>query len=401
MSLKILQLCHKPPLPAIDGGCIAMNNITKGLMKEGYEVNILTVETQKHPFLPDLMPEDYRQKTKIESVYVDTSVNLVDAFSALVTSDSYNISRFFSPDFDLKLIKTLRENSYDVIHLESLFMTPYIATIRRHSKGKIVLRSHNLEYIIWERMAEASKNRAKKAYLNLLSRQLKRYELNVINQVDGIAAISNEDAKKYLSFKCFKPIVNIPFGINYNNYTISHTPPEFLSLFHIGAMDWTPNVEGINWFLNKVWPEIRLHQPEIKFYLAGRKMPEYLVKNAPENVIVTGEVESANDFINSKSIMVVPLLTAGGIRVKIIEAMALGKTVISTKIGAEGIDYKKGEHLFIANTPGEFAETINTLVNNRALVEETGKNARKLVENKYDNKLLTRDLINFYHSLTD
>lgn len=401
MGLKILQLCHKPPLPAIDGGCIAMNNITLGLMKEGNEVHILTVETQKHPFLPDLMPEEYKQKTKIESVFVDTSVNLVDAFSALVTSDSYNISRFFSPDFDLKLIRILRENAYDIIHLESLFMTPYIATIRRHSKGKIVLRSHNLEYIIWERMADASKNRAKKAYLNILSRQLKRYELNVINQVDGIAAISNEDAKKYFSFKCFKPILNIPFGINFKDYSISPVKPEFLSLFHIGAMDWTPNVEGINWFINNVWPEVRMNQPGLKFYIAGRKMPDYLLKNAPENIDVIGEVESANDFISSKSIMVVPLLTAGGIRVKIIEAMALGKTVISTKIGAEGIDYKKGEHLFIANTPGEFAEVINTLVSNPELLEATGKNARKLVENKYDNHLLTRDLLNFYHSLTD
>jgi len=401
MSFKILQLCHKPPIPAIDGGCIAMNNITQGLMKEGNEVHILTIETQKHPFLPDEMTEEYKQKTKIESIYVDTSVNLVDAFSALVTSDSYNISRFFSPDFDLKLIKILRENTYDIIHLESLFMTPYIATVRRHSKGKIVLRSHNLEYIIWERMANASKNRAKKAYLNILSRQLKRYELNVINQVDGIAAISNEDAKKYLSFKCFKPIVNIPFGINFKNYTISDVKPEFPSLFHIGAMDWTPNVEGIRWFIDKVWPEIRMNQPELKFYLAGRKMPDYLVKNAPENFEVAGEVANANEFISSKSIMVVPLLTAGGIRVKIIEAMALGKTVISTKIGAEGIDYKKGEHLFIANTPGEFANIINTLVDHPEIVEEAGKNARKLVENKYDNHLLTRDLLNFYHSLTD
>jgi hypothetical protein len=201
--MKILQLCNKPPLPAVDGGCIAMNNITQGLLNSGHEVRILTIETVKHPMLREQMPAEYLEKTAIDSVFIDTSLNLIDAFSALVTSDSYNVSRFFSPDFDRKLIAILSREKFDIIHLESLFMTPYLSTIRRYSKAPVVLRSHNLEYIIWERMAEVSKNRAKKAYLNLLSRQLKKYETSVINKVDGIAAISNEDAKKYLSLKCF------------------------------------------------------------------------------------------------------------------------------------------------------------------------------------------------------
>lgn len=397
--MKILQLCNKPPLPAIDGGCIAMNNITQGLLSQGHSVKLLTISTQKHPFQPELLPKDYLEKTQIEGVFIDTSVNLVDAFSALITSDSYNVSRFFSPDFDLLLIQTLSAQDFDFIHLESLFMTPYIATIRRHSKAKIVLRSHNLEYIIWERHAEVSKNKAKKAYLNLLSRQLKKYEISIINQVDGIAAISNEDAKKYLGFKCFKPIVNIPFGINLENYIPTQNHSEETHLFHIGAMDWTPNIEGISWFLKEVWNPIRMELPQLKLRLAGRKMPEDLLKYPPENVEVLGEVKSANDFINSQGIMIVPLLTAGGMRVKIIEAMALEKVVIATRIGAEGIDYIKGEHLIIANTPAEFVTEITNLLNDPQRVQKIGNQARKLIEDKYDNKLLTRDLINFYRSL--
>lgn len=397
--MKILQLCNKPPLPAIDGGCIAMNNITQGLLAQGHEVRVLTIATHKHTLQLDQFPKEYVEKTKIKGVFVDTTVNLVDAFSALITSDSYNVSRFFSPDFDLLLIQTLAAEDFDFIHLESLFMTPYIATIRRHSKGKIVLRSHNLEYIIWERLAEVSKNKAKKAYLNLLSRQLKKYEISVINQVDGIAAISNEDAKKYLGFKCYKPIVNIPFGINLEKYKPEPEKSEFPSLFHIGAMDWTPNIEGISWFIKNVWNQIRMELPDIKLYLAGRKMPEDLIKYPPDHIEVLGEVESANSFMNSKAIMVVPLLTAGGMRVKIIEAMALGKVVIATRIGAEGIDYIPGEHLIIANTPAEFTNEIVALIKDKKRVDQIGLNARKLIEDKYDNKLLTRDLINFYRSL--
>jgi glycosyltransferase involved in cell wall biosynthesis len=397
--MKILQLCNKPPLPAVDGGCIAMNNITQGLLNSGHEVRILTIETVKHPMLREQMPAEYLEKTAIDSVFIDTSLNLIDAFSALVTSDSYNVSRFFSPDFDRKLIAILSREKFDIIHLESLFMTPYLSTIRRYSKAPVVLRSHNLEYIIWERMAEVSKNRAKKAYLNLLSRQLKKYETSVINKVDGIAAISNEDAKKYLSLKCFKPIVNIPFGINVENYVAKPLPEGEVSLFHIGAMDWTPNIEGIQWFLENVWPLVLEKTPEIKLYLAGRKMTEDLQLTAPKNVVVVGEVESAREFIGEHSVMVVPLLTAGGMRVKIIESMAIGRPVISTRIGAEGIDCRKEVHYLAANSPEEFAEAIHKVYTHKELTAQMGKEARKLVEDKYDNKLLTRDLLNFYQSL--
>ncbi|HYG51807.1 MAG TPA: hypothetical protein VD905_12935, partial [Flavobacteriales bacterium] len=193
MNLSILQICNKPPYPPVDGGCIAMNTVTNGLLEAGCHIKVLTIETSKHALRYDALPKDYIEKTQIESVFVDTSINMVDAFSALITSDSYNISRFFSPDFDRKLIEVLRKHKFDVVQVESLFMTPYIGTIRRTSKAKIILRSHNLEYIIWENLAKGTKNIPKKTYLKILASQLKKYELNVIKDVDGIATISSED----------------------------------------------------------------------------------------------------------------------------------------------------------------------------------------------------------------
>ncbi|MFM9004796.1 MAG: hypothetical protein ACKOSR_04750, partial [Flavobacteriales bacterium] len=132
-SMKILQLCLKPPLPARDGGCIAMNNITQGLLQAGHKVKILTIFTYKHDLSTELMPEEYIAQTDIEGVFIDTRVNAVEAFSSIMTSDSYNISRFFSTDFDIRLTKLLQKEEFDVIHLESLFMTPYIGTIKRLS----------------------------------------------------------------------------------------------------------------------------------------------------------------------------------------------------------------------------------------------------------------------------
>lgn len=401
MKLRVLQLCHKPPYPPIDGGCIAMNTVTNGLLHNGFDVKVLAIETSKHQLDYAKLPEEYKKNTQIETVFVDTSINLVDAFSALITADSYNVNRFFSPDYDRKLIEVLKQQKFDIVHLESLFMTPYIGSIRRSTKAKIVLRSHNLEYIIWENLAKGTKNLPKKTYLKILAKQLKKYELNVINQVDGIATISSEDYKKYLSFKSSKPIINIPFGVDIQKYHNTEITPEPNTLFHIGAMDWAPNVEGVDWFIKEVWPAVRSKNPKLKFYLAGKSMPEKYSHLEEIGIYNVGEVKDAKQFMCSKQVMVVPLLSAGGIRVKIIEGMALRKCVVSTKTGADGIDYKNGLNLFVTQEAESLSAKILELFDHPNMITECENNALLLAQARYDNNLLTRDLINFYYSLID
>jgi len=401
--MNILQLCHKPPKPSIDGGCIAMNNITDGLLKNKCKLKVITIGTQKHPIKLDQLHKNYLERTKIEGVFVDTKLNLVDAFSNLVTSDSYNISRFFSADFDTLLIKTLKENQFDIIHLESLFMTPYLDTIRRCSSSKIILRSHNLEYMIWEKLARKTINPAKKVYLNILSKQLKAYEINMLNKIDGIAAISLADQLKYEKLGCEKPMITIPFGIDIKkyDYKIKKNISNHFNFFHLGSMDWKPNLEAVTWLLKDIWPELHKKFKNIKLHLAGRKMPSWILEDNVAGVFNHGEVESANAFINNNDIMLVPLLSAGGMRVKIIEGMALGKTVISTKIGAEGINYKDGENILIANNIDEFKQVIKMLINHPEMINSIGNKARELVSNYYDNKTISKNLIKFYKDVSE
>lgn len=399
--MKILQLCHKPPQPSIDGGCISMNNTTEGLLKNKCKVKILTIETIKHPFTAHKLSKNYLQRTGIQSVFVDTKLNIVDAFSNLVTSDSYNISRFFSPDFDTLLIKTLKENNFDVIHIESLFMTPYLHTIRKFSSAKLILRSHNLEYMIWERLARKTVNPAKKIYLNILSKQLKEYETKVLNSIDGIAAISVEDRIKYEKLGCNKPMTTIPFGIDIKKYDFIAKKIESndIRFFHIGSMDWKPNLEAVTWLLEDIWPTLINNHSNISLHLAGRKMPNWIFEYDNERIINHGEVNSANNFMNHNDIMIVPLLSAGGMRVKIIEGMALGKTIVSTKIGAEGINYKDGENILIANTVNEFKQVINMLIENPDIINVIGNNAREFVSDYYNNRIITSNLLEFYKSV--
>jgi glycosyltransferase involved in cell wall biosynthesis len=401
--MKVLQLCLKPPQPAKDGGCIAINNISRGLINLGTELKILTLSTHKHPFELEAFDEEFIQQSGIEGVYIDTKVNIVDAFSNLVTADSYNVSRFFSTDFDILLRKTLEADDYDIVHLESVFMTTYIHTIRRFSKAKIVLRSHNLEYMIWERLARQSSNPAKKVYLTHLAKQLKKYEINVLTGIDGIAAITDEDKSKYENLGCKKPMITIPFGINLSDY---HAYNENLKLdynnfklFHLGAMDWKPNLEGVAWFLEDIWMQTVQDFPNFSLHLAGRNMPDWLLENDYEKVTNHGEVESANQFMLDHDIMVVPLLSAGGMRVKIIEGMSLGKVVISTSIGAEGINCKDRENILIANNKEDFVNQLKWIQEDPERLKAIGQNARRLVEGYYDNESIMRDLYGFYVNL--
>lgn len=395
--MKVLQLCNKPPLPALDGGCIAMNNITSGFLNNGIDVKVLSIATDKHPFEKKQIDQNYLKNTKFEAIYVDTRLNIVDAFSSLITSDSYNVNRFFSPDFDRVLKRVLEESNYDIVHLESLFMTPYIDSIRKNSTAKIILRSHNLEYIIWERLASSSKNKAKKIYLNYLAKKLKEYEFNVLNDIDGLASISKDDTKRFKKINVDIPKVTIPFGIDLQNYTLQKATKN--ELFHIGAMNWNPNIDGILWFLEEIWPSVIKDDPKLKIHLAGRDTPMWLKEKENENLKVHGEVPSAAEFMNDYSMMLVPLLSAGGMRVKIIEGMARGKCIITTKIGAEGIDYSSGKNIVIADSPAEFKKEINELVNNPDKIKTIGEEARRLVEKKYDNNQITENLISFYESI--
>src|SRR5690606_6787448 len=196
-GMRILQLCNKPPYPPIDGGSKAMHNLTRGLLKSGHEVKVLCISTPKQPLELNDIPKEYRRATRIEGVFVDTSVNVVDAFTDLLTADNYNISRFFSPDMDIRLIRLLSEEQFDIVQLESLFMTPYIATIRRYSRAKVVLRSHNLEYVIQDRIASGERNFLKRPYRKFLAKQLQTYEMAVLDRVDGVAAISPNDAAHF------------------------------------------------------------------------------------------------------------------------------------------------------------------------------------------------------------
>ena len=190
--MKVLIIAHKPPYPPKDGGCLAIYNVALGLFQSNIDVEVFCVETDKHPFkLEDAKNIPF----KISSGYVDTRLKPIAALKSLIKDKSYNISRFYCKIFERKLVKKLQSKNYDIVQLETLFVTPYIQTIKNNSNSKIVYRSHNVEYKIWKHLAQGEKKLIKKSYLNKLTKQLKSYEYSTLNKYDGAAFITEIDRK--------------------------------------------------------------------------------------------------------------------------------------------------------------------------------------------------------------
>lgn len=397
--MRVLQLCNKPPYPPVDGGTIAMDSITQGLLAAGCQVRVLSLCSDKHPVQAARMPEDYRQATQFEAVKVDLGLHLLDAGVAWLCGESYHVKRFVSSDFSARLREILQAEQFDVIHVESLFLTPYLPLIRRHSAAPVFLRAHNVEHMIWKRVAQSEHNPIKRSYLKHLSLTLRAYECEHLNDYNGIVAITDTDAATLRTLGCRRPIVAIPFGVQAADVDNVAAEPD--SLYYLGSMDWIPNQEGVRWFLTKVWPEIHRKMPQLTFYLAGRKMPKEFSDIQTDGVRVVGEVADAMSFMASKQFNVVPLLSGSGIRVKIIEAMSAGKVVITTSVGAEGIHYTDGVDLLIADTPQQFVQQLERCVNDPQFCRQVGQNALDLILREYDNQALSRQLLHFYQRFLD
>ncbi len=375
-----------------------MNSIITGLLDAGHQVKILAVNNEKYKVSEADIPDDYKRKTGIELIDVDLQVRPTKAFLNLFTKKSYHVERFISKDFEARLVEVLQKEQFDVVQLEMLYMAPYVATIREHSKAMIVLRAHNVEHLIWERIAKETKFFVKRWYINHLARTLKNYELDAIETVDGIAAITRKDAAFFRKY-CSKPVVDIPYGVYPEEFTPKTEIEGHPKFYHIGSMNWMPNEEGIRWFIDEVLPKTVEKVPQFVYHLAGRNMPEWLTNLNNPNINVIGEVPDAKEFVSNHDVAIVPLLSGSGIRIKIIESMAMGKTVITTRVGAEGILYDEEVNIIIAENVAKMVEAIRSINENPQIAVKIGEAARKLVEETYDNRKIISRLLMFYEQI--
>lgn len=392
MALRILIITPRIPFPLKDGGAIAMNQTIGGYIDEGCEVSLLALNTSRSWVDEATLPQVYSKLKHFESVYVKTDVNPLSAFFNLFTDKSYNVERFINKQVEQSLLQLLQKETFDIIQFESIYTSPYLKTARKFSQATCVCRVHNIEHLIWQRLSEHEKSFLKKKYLKLLTNRLYNYEIDILKQFDLLLPISKRE-EIYFNKEKFNRCIYLPFGIEEKNIELLKGTFDQNSCYHIGSMDWAPNIEGVQWFLDEVWSKAFHELPGITLYLAGKNMPPSLLSKENKQTDVVGEVDDFVQFSLEKNIMIVPLLAGAGIRVKILEAMSLGKTIITTSIGVEGIGATDGIHILISDTVDSFIQNLKLCFSNPEKARQIGLEAKTFVESNFQKKKIYAEMV--------
>ena len=397
--MRILQLTKKFPYPPKDGESVLISSFNSVLKSKIKYIDLLSFNTIKHFFDLKDYPKNKNPYRKIETVFLDNRIKHSAAIKNLFSPVPFHISRFIHKDYNDKLVKILSSNDYDIILMESIFLVPYLPAIKSNTNAKVILRAHNVEYEIWERIIKQTRNLPLRLYLNYLTKKLKKYELQHINDYDMVITLTKRDLEKYKNNGLEAKAIVLPAGIEaakFDNATRKLNGKKEISF--IGSLDWTPNTEGVYWFVKKIWKKITKTYPEAILHIAGRNTPKSMHKLNNKNTIIHGEVPDSIDFLQSYDIMVVPLLSGGGMRLKILEAMALGRIVITTSLGVEGIEAKDMQEVLIADSPEDFEKKISFCFNNPDKLDKISQNAISLFNTKYNLHKITGDFINAINS---
>ena len=397
--MNVLVVCNKFPYPLKDGGQIASFAMIRGLAEAGNSVTVAAINTAKHYYDVKKMPKQVQSFADFRTVFVNTDLTAKDALTNLLFSKlPYTATRFITDEFSDLLRQILQEKQFDLVQLEGLYLCSYIPLIREYSQAKIAYRAHNVEFEIWKRLANETKNIAKRWYLNNLAKRVERFEKSMLNQYDFLIPITQRDGETYNRIGNTKTQFVAPTGIFVNDLPQKAMQrEEHLSLFHLGALDWSPNQQGLLWFLDNCWEQLRKSHPGLQLFVAGRNAPQWFVDRIRiAGVQYVGEVPDAYEFMSQHSIMIVPLLAGGGMRIKILEGLSYGKVIVSTSIGAEGISAENGKEMCIADTPNEFVSAIQTLISQPKKIDAISRNAQEFITKQFDNSLIIKYLVGFF-----
>lgn len=375
-----------------------MNQTLEGFLDQGCQVSLLAMNTSRHFVEENDLPPLYGKLAHFSSVFVNTAINPFSAFFNLFTDKSYNVDRFVNKHYEKALVDLLQRETFDVIQFESIYTSPYLETVRRHSAALCTCRVHNIEHLIWQRLAEHESNFLKRRYLRLLTGRLKAYEMEVLKKFDLLLPISPRE-QAFFTEAQINRCHYLPFGVS-EPLPDAVVPDDPMTCYHIGSMDWAPNVEGVEWFLEEVWKKAAEKLPGVSFCIAGKSMPAKFLSLQEPQVQVVGEVNDFIAFCRQKNIMVVPLLSGAGIRVKILEAMELGKTVISTPVGAEGLGAEHGKEILIAETAEDFVYWLERCFREPETVVRIGAAAREFVSSHFRRSVIYRGVLEAYQKLT-
>lgn len=308
--------------------------------------------------------------------YRDLAINLSSSLPHFV-------ARYKSDEMRKAIERHLEQNRTDVIVCD--FLMPSINLPPKIS-CPVVMFQHNVEAMIWKRHYETQTNPLKKAYLYGQWRKSVRYEAAACRKVDAVIAVSTNDAEQMRSEYGAEKVWDVPTGVDTDYFSSGETTqPDSASLVFTGSMDWLPNDDGMRFFIEAIYPLIKRKIPNVSLTIVGRNpLPNlFAFGERDASIRITGRVEDVRPFMDEASVYIVPLRIGGGTRLKIFEAMAMAKPIVSTSVGAEGLPVRDEAELLLADTPEEFSAAVVRLLEDEELANRIGANGCRLVREKY------------------
>ena len=249
-----------------------------------------------------------------------------------------------------------------------------------------LLFQHNIESQIWKRLADSATHPLKRAYLTAQYRRMWQAEKALSLRFDGIVTVSPEDsAFCRRDYQLTHLLGDVPTGVDVRSFHPPATPPADPTIGFLGSMDWMPNIEGVLWFHHHVLPRLRPNHLSLRLKIIGRNPPASIraLAEADSLIEVTGTVPEVQPHVHDCTIIAVPLLAGGGTRIKIFEAMAMGVPVVSTTIGAEGLPLQPNQDLLLADSPENFARSLDRLLRHPNEATTLARNARQRMETEF------------------
>ncbi|MCO5251425.1 MAG: glycosyltransferase family 4 protein [Candidatus Kapabacteria bacterium] len=381
--MRVLQLSPQFVFPADDGGKISIYNTTRTLKSLGCDVTFVTFS--RNP-IPQNHLEHFKKYADVHVIEYSTRNTPIRIIKSLLDTYPIYLRKHINDYLKENLSKIVSEKQYDVIHAEHSSMAPLALYLKNLLKIPAFLRLQNIEHRIWERYGEfLNPFDPKKYYVARQAKLLKSQEAKMFPQFDMCFTITNEDKKLAESIAPSGNYMTIYPGVDFEKFTPNSTIERKVNEFvHIAYFRWIHNVNAITWLIDEVMPEVVSSHPEVKFNIIGKGTPKQYENRTINRSEFLGYVEDINQYMNRASFFVAPLFVGSGIRIKILEALAMELPVIATSVAAEGIPGTKENGIIIADNKSDFVAAIRHLLDKPDEARRLGVAGRKFAEENFD-----------------
>lgn len=396
--MTILQIAPQFPFPMTDGGKISIGNITRHAAELGHEVHLLAISAED--VAQNRIDEAKQWAASVTVVKQDISNSPRNILRSLVSPLPLYIMKFVSPAVFAAIDALCEKYSFDCIHADHSSMIPLALHAAKVTAMPVGLRLHNVEWLIWQRYAERFPVWSPaRWYLQWQASKLRRYETEMYPKFGACFPIAETDAERARSMAPKGKYITATAGVNIEEWKPDGRERDPQELILATTYDWVHNVDGVEWLIDKVLPIVQREQPGVHLTLLGKNAPERLTARNGKSVQVKGFVESVVPYFSGAGMYVSPLFVGGGMRIKILEAMAMELPVVATSIAAEGIGATASEGVFLADTPEQFAQHIIALSSHPEAARQAGSSARKFIESRYAWRRSVQIMLDTYERL--